>query len=399
MPLGLTVTHQALGSFFILSVPATAPYFEAALARPELVIGLFPSVAYLMAMVSSVLAYRCFPRFGPLGTSNFAILIGLIGYLFLAVSTAWAFLIAAILMGIAYGPLNPSSSVVLYQLAPLRQRNVVFSLKQSGVPLGGAVAGLTLPFAANQLDYTGTIVLSATIVAAILIGFWQHSHRIDTDIQAPRARSGTQGEATFHLGCQLLAAASFCYSFIQLVFSAFLGLIAYQFFDFTPIAAGVVLAVFHISGIIGRPAWGLVADYLRRWWTVLPAIGVMTALLGAALVPLIRLDNPDPLLLYGLTAALGLCASGWNGVYVAELSNAVPSSALGSITGKGLSITFAGVVIGPITFGFMLETFNANVALLGLTLIGMIGAGLAWAGVVVSRRIVRAGLNGTGNPA
>ena len=397
MPLGLTVTHQALGSFFILSVPATAPYFEDALARPELVIGLFPSVAYLMAMVSSVLAYRFFPRFGPLGTSNFAILIGLIGYLSLAVSTSWAFLIAAILMGIAYGPLNPSSSVVLYQLAPLRQRNVVFSLKQSGVPLGGAVAGLTLPVAANWLDYPGTIVLSAMVVAAILIGFWQHSHRIDTRIQTSGARSGRGREAMFHVGCQLLAAASFCYSFIQLVFSAFLGLIAYRFFGFTPVAAGVVLAVFHVSGIIGRPLWGLIADRLRRWWTVLPVIGIVTALLSVALVPLIRLDNPDPLLLYGLAAALGLCASGWNGVYVAELSDAVPSSALGSVTGKGLSITFAGVVIGPITFGFILETFNATVALLGLTVIGVVGAGLAWAGVVVSRRVVGAGLNRMGS--
>ena len=399
MPLGLTVTHQALGAFFILSVPATVPYFEAALSRPELVIGLFPSVAYLMAMVSSVLAYRCFPRFGPLGTSNFAILIGLAGYLCLAVTTSWAFLIGAILMGIAYGPLNPSSSVVLYQLAPLRQRNVVFSLKQSGVPLGGAVAGLTLPFVANRLDYTGTIVVTAVMVAAILIAFWQQSHRIDTRLDTPGARTGASAGAMFHFGCQLLAAASFCYSFIQLVFSAFLGLIAYQFFDFSPVAAGVVLAVFHVSGIIGRPLWGLIADRLRRWWTVLPAIGVLTAVLTAALVPLIRLDNPDPLLFYVLAAALGLCASGWNGVYVAELANAVPSSALGSITGKGLSVTFAGVVIGPITFGFMLETSGATVALLGLAVIGMVGAGLGWAGVAVSRRIVRTGTDGAGSSA
>ena len=395
MPLGLTVTHQALGSFFILSVPATAPYLEEVLARPELVIGLFPSVAYLMAMVSSLLAYRCFPRFGPLGTSNFAILVGLIGYLLLALTTSWAFLIAAILMGFAYGPLNPSSSVVLNRLTPLRQRNIVFSLKQSGVPLGGAIAGLTLPFAANWLDYPGTIALSAVVVAAILIGFWQHSHRIDAHIQTTEGRSGASGEAVFHLGCTLLALASFCYSVIQLVFSAFLGLIAYQLFGFTPVASGIVLAVFHISGIVGRPVWGLVADRLRRWGSVLPGIGMLTALLSAALVPLTRLDNPEPLLLYSLAGALGLCASGWNGVYVAELSNAVPSTALGSVTGKALSITFAGVVIGPSAFGFVIEAFNPTVALLGMTATGMAGAGLAWAGVVISRRVVHAGLSPT----
>jgi MFS family permease len=113
IPLTLTLTHQAIGSFFILSVSAMAPFLQDTLARAELIIGLFPSLAYLIAMGSSPIAHRVFDRFGPLGTSNLAILTGLAGYAVLTLTTPWAFFIAAILMGIAYGPLNPTSSVVL----------------------------------------------------------------------------------------------------------------------------------------------------------------------------------------------------------------------------------------------------------------------------------------------
>jgi len=51
------------------------------------------------------------------------------------------------------------------------------------------------------------------------------------------------------------------------------------------------------------------------------------------------------------SAALGLTAVGWNGVYLAEVSRAVPIEKVGLATGGVLMFTFVGVVLGPSTFG------------------------------------------------
>ena len=54
--------------------------------------------------------------------------------------------IAAVLVGVGYGPNTPSSSQVLSQVVPERRRAFAFSIKQSGAPIGGVLAGLLLPF-------------------------------------------------------------------------------------------------------------------------------------------------------------------------------------------------------------------------------------------------------------
>lgn len=387
-PLTLTLTHQSIGSFYILSVSALAPFLQDILSRAELIIGLFPSLAYLIAMGSSPMAHRMFSRFGPLGTSNLAILVGLAGYALLTLTTPWAFFIAAALMGIAYGPLNPTSSVVLNQVSPPHRRNLVLALKQSGVPLGGALAGTLLPAIALYLGYEMAIIITALVIAGLLITFWPRSHRIDADIETTPHQTSTPGERVFHRGCLLLASSSFCYSFVQLALSMFLGLLAFRLAGMTPVEAGLVLTVFHLSGMIGRPGWGMIADAIQRWGSALPIVGLFTATLTGLLVLLTTLADPSPWMFYALAVGLGACASGWNGVFFAELARAVPAPALGNVTGQALSITFAGVVVGPSVVGFLLSNAAPSLVLAGLAGIATTGSLLSWCGVTASRRIM-----------
>lgn len=389
IPLTLTLTHQAIGSFFILSVSAMAPFLQDTLARAELIIGFFPSLAYLIAMGSSPIAHRVFDRFGPLGTSNLAILTGLAGYAVLTLTTPWAFFIAAILMGIAYGPLNPTSSVVLNQLAPPHRRNLVLALKQSGVPLGGAVAGTTLPVIASYLGYQMATIITGVVIAGLLVGFWPRSRRIDAHIETPIRQAAAPEERVFHRGCMLLASSSFCYSFVQLALSMFLGLLAFRLAGFTPVEAGLVLTVFHLSGMVGRPGWGMIADAIQGWGSALPIVGLITSTLTGLLVALTSMADPGAWMFYALAVGLGACASGWNGVFFAELAQAVPASALGAVTGQALSITFAGVVVGPSVVGFLLSSIDPSLVLTGLVALAAIGSLLAWSGVTASRQIMQ----------
>jgi nitrate/nitrite transporter NarK len=136
-----------------------------------------------------------------------------------------------------------------------------------------------------------TTLITAGVVSALLLGFWQPSRRIDAVIETPRPTNAPGRVPTFHRGCFLLASASFCYSFVQLALSKFLGLLAFRLAGFSPVEAGLVLTVFHVSGIVGRPGWGIVADRVQHWGSVLPVIGLFTAGLTALLVGLTMLET------------------------------------------------------------------------------------------------------------
>ena len=53
--------------------------------------------------------------------------------------------LGALVMGTGYGPVTPSSSAILVDRTPENRRAFVFSLKQTGVPIGGALAGAIIP--------------------------------------------------------------------------------------------------------------------------------------------------------------------------------------------------------------------------------------------------------------
>src|SRR5690606_33542910 len=53
-------------------------------------------------------------------------------------------LLGAALCGIGYGPVTPASSQMLIRTTPPERTAFVFSLKQSGVPLGGLLVGVAL---------------------------------------------------------------------------------------------------------------------------------------------------------------------------------------------------------------------------------------------------------------
>ena len=52
-------------------------------------------------------------------------------------------------------------------------------------------------------------------------------------------------------------------------------------------------------------------------------------------------------------AAFGLSASGWNGLFVAEVARLAPPGPAGEATGGMLAIAYAGLVAGPALFSLL----------------------------------------------
>ena len=85
------------------------------------------------------------------------------------------------------------------------------------------------------------------------------------------------------------------------------------------VRAGTLLAVIQVSGVIGRIAWGIVADRIQHNGAVLVVIGLISAAsaLGFALIT----PQTPGFVSYGLAVAFGVSAVGWNGGGGVRLGN------------------------------------------------------------------------------
>jgi MFS family permease len=90
---------------------------------------------------------------------------------------AWlpALVVAAVLLGAAYGPAPPAGSRILAATAPPRHRSLIFSIGQSGGTLGAVVAGLVAPPLALAFGWEAVCLLglAATLATAFAVQPWR----------------------------------------------------------------------------------------------------------------------------------------------------------------------------------------------------------------------------------
>jgi MFS family permease len=128
-------------------------------------------------------------RWGALRLAQLCLLSAGAGVALLSTGQVAGVAAGAVLMGMGYGPLNPASSHLLNRVSPPRHLSKIFSLKQTGVPLGGVLAGALLPplvlwggWRVAALCVAGVCVLLAAALQPLRAGF-------DVD-RAPATRVG-----------------------------------------------------------------------------------------------------------------------------------------------------------------------------------------------------------------
>ena len=97
-------------------------------------------------------------RYGGIRLHQIMLVLTAAALLVLLPALPLAFVASAIVLGIAYGPMNPASTAMLARHTPVAARARIFSLKQTAVPIGGALAGSLTPALAQLLGWRGAVV-------------------------------------------------------------------------------------------------------------------------------------------------------------------------------------------------------------------------------------------------
>ncbi len=322
---------QATAALSTLGPATIAPDLAAGLGLSPRLIGYQVTFIYIGAVATSTLGGALVARLGACRTSQLALcLIGLGAALMAA---GWLPLMAAgsTVMGLGYGLTNPAASHLIMRFATGPRMNLVFSIKQTGVPWGGMVAGLVLPTVALLFGWRVALLTITLLALAIALALQPARAGWDDD-RDPARGVGRNPLAGVRLvwripGLRWLSIAGLMLAVSQLCLLSFLVTLLVEDLDYDLVRAGFVVSVVHVVGVIGRITWGVVADRLRD------GLGVMLALVGVIIVVALGATavTPEwpPLLVVGLFALFGATAVGWNGVYMAEIARLAPAAPAG----------------------------------------------------------------------
>lgn len=358
VPLATTLAIQAFVSMAAVAVPILAPAIAADLGVAPTELGVFVGLIFLAAMASSASSGDLILRFGAIRTSQVCLVLSALGL----AAAAWAWLplfaLGAVLIGMAYGPLNPASSHILARTTPRSLMSLTFSLKQTGVPLGAALAGAVVPQVEKWAGWEAA-VLAVAAACALVAALSQFLRQALDDDRQPRRhlsyRSMIEPLAMLARSRSLthLAVASAIFMAIQLCLVTYLVSYLTGELGMSLVTAGLAMSAAQAAGIVGRIVWGAVADRFVRPRLLLALLGIGMAL-GAAVTSVLQAGWP-----YGIVvipvAVFGATAIGWNGVYLAEVARLSPAGQVGVITGASMCITYLGVVIGPAAFGALAD--------------------------------------------
>ncbi|KJS40251.1 MAG: MFS transporter, partial [Rhodospirillaceae bacterium BRH_c57] len=165
----VTTAIQAMVSLIALAPPVFATEAARDMGLDARLIGFYTSLVYLGAMLTSLPAGSVVQRFGALRVSQMCLVLGAVGLGLLAWGVPGLVLAAALVVGFGYGPITPASSHVLARTTPPERRGLVFSLKQTGVPLGGFLAGAVVPVLVLGVGWQGAalVIGLAGVVLAV----------------------------------------------------------------------------------------------------------------------------------------------------------------------------------------------------------------------------------------
>jgi len=358
LPLAATLAIQALVAMATITVPVLAPAASAELHLSAGLIGLYVSLVYLGSMISSAASADLIRRIGAIRFSQYCLVICAAGLALMTLGTMPAVIASALMLGLGYGPITPASSHILAKTTPPHMMSFVFSVKQTGVPLGGALAGIVVPplvllggWRLGALAVAGLCVLTAVVAQSI-----RAENDADRDPKRPISARGpfrALALVATDANVRRLALSSFFFSALQLCLTTYLVTYLANKLGYTLVEAGLMLAVATTAGIVGRIAWGAAADRSGRPAAVLGSVGIAMAV-AAGTMALSSPDWPRAVMIV-LCAAFGGTAIGWNGVYLAEVAREAPPGKTVEATGGALFFTFFGVLITPPLFAAIVE--------------------------------------------
>ena len=350
--------QQALASMCGLVLPIAAPEMSADTGLPASLIGAYWMAIYGVGFFASLGCGGYIQRFGPLRLSQVALVLMGIALMVSVSGSLWVIGGSCLFLGIGAAISTPCSTAILAKISTPEKAPLVFSFKQTGVPVGGIFAGLLVPFFTLNFGWQGAFVgcgMLCITYAALL----QPLRRVyDAERSAAKGfdlkaifvllKSVVTVKAYRQLGLTLWA-----YVGVQAIFGAFFVAYLVQELGHDLALAGQIFAGAQMASIVARVGWGWLAGRYVQPRLLLALIGLIIVAAAVATGSFTKDWSIALVTLVGVVYASSAVA--FHGVLIAEIVRVLPPEEVSTMSGAILAFAMLGMMGYPALFGIVLQ--------------------------------------------
>ena len=354
----MALLAQVTVSVVAQGVPTLAPFVQADLGLNRAQAGLLGSALVTGMILALALAGWAVDQYG----ERIVLVAGnlMVGGFALVVADTSRFPMALATLavaGVGTAAATPAGSKAVMEWFPAQQRGLAMGVRQTGIPIGGALAAAVLPLVASIYGWrTG---LGVAGVAALLGGVATWGFYREAGGERVRAFDGDSGRfnpfetlnrevVLMGLVGALLPLGQFCLlTYLALYLKETRGL---------PLTTGAGMLIgAQMAGAVGRIVLGMASDgiFAGRRKPVLVLAGLISAALAVALG---LTAGFLPMALVGLLVLImGFFAIGWHGVWVTLLAELAGPRRQGRTLGTAMTMMQMGIAAGPPVFGWLVD--------------------------------------------
>lgn len=312
-------------------------------------------------------------RYGAVRISQWCLI--LMGGSLFVISTGvlWIYPLGAVLLGMA-AVSTPASSHILARVCPPRIAPVVFSIKQTGVPVGSLIGGLLIPFLLSisvysavfrtpiHLDAYGTAFVAGLIVYGVVLMLQPIRSHFDADRQ-PDVKltfsgvSETMKLVISHPQLRDLSFGAFSFGGLQSIFAGFFILFMIDGLNYSEAEAGTAFAISAVTAVGARIFWGYLGSSFTSARVVLGGIGIFGGI--AAILTGFYDIRWSYTLILSVAVLYNVTALSWHGILLAEIARLSPPDKVGGVTGGVLAFTSVAMMIYPALYGGLLAVSDS----------------------------------------
>jgi predicted MFS family arabinose efflux permease len=356
VPFGLYLALvMAVGPLVHYSLSALGPLLVADLQLSATAFGLLWFVTFGVAGLFTVAGGKLTDRFGPRYLLSGVFCMSLVAVLVAAGASSYNWLlVGAALSGLAQSVSNPATNALISTEVAAAKQGLVLGIKQSGVQASQFLTGLALPSLALLLGWREAL-LACCVVA--LVGLAVTLRTVPASARRDRATSGTR--RTVGVAVRWMTLYAFVMGAVTQATNVYLPLYAHQELGASITKAGFIVAALGGVGIVARLAWGSLAK---------EAAGVhrpLVWLAGLACMAMgsfyLAQDAGEWLLWLG-AALFSFSALAANVLLMLAVVRTVQAPAVGHATGWTSLGLYAGFMVGPVSFGWVVDVSSFRTA-------------------------------------
>jgi sugar phosphate permease len=365
--LGILTIAQLVMSMGAYTWGPLAPVLRDEFNLSRAQIGTITSVQYFTAVIIAIPSGIAVDKLGARIMLIISLIVMGIPFAVMALAKSYLFFIVfAAVGGLGYGVINQVSTKGIMYWFSTRFRATAMGIKQTGVTLGGAIIAVLLPALTVVYSWRlGVLVVGILMLAVAflsLIFYKERSISLDEGVSsdvAPTSKKGKKGSLLKVMSnpvLLILCLITPLMAFGQTGIASFLVLYLEEDLNFSVGLAGGCLTVAMIAGTIGRIGWGIISDRLFAGDRIMPII-ILSVIACIGATGTAFLSKGSPLWLpFFWSILMGGTFIGWNAVLITLAAELAGKELAGSIMGILLTITWIGIIISPLIFGYIADS-------------------------------------------